>query len=112
MSSKNNQAVRTTLLVASATLAGLTIGVLFAPQAGQRTRRDVKKFGSRLADQAEALSEDLKDRVDDLTACVSSVSEQGIDKGKEIHKRVKSTLESSRDSIARQIQLMEKLVKG
>ncbi len=112
MSSKNNEVVRTTLLVASATLAGLTVGVLFAPQAGQRTRRDVMRFGSKLADQAEALSENLKDCVDDLTSCVSSVSEQGIGKGKEVHKRLKGTLESSRDSIARQIQLMDKLVKG
>ncbi len=112
MSRNKNESIRATLLVASATLAGLTIGVLFAPQAGQKTRRDVRRVGSNLAERVEEVSEDLRERVEELTSCAASLADQSMDKGKEIRKRLKGTLEASRDSITRQIHQLEKLVKG
>jgi gas vesicle protein len=63
-----------TLKVLGIVCAGAGIGaaaaLLYAPQSGQRTRRDLRKFGARQFDRVRDLGEDLTDYMGERMAPV------------------------------------------
>ncbi len=95
-------------------MAGAAVALLFAPQSGNKTRRAIQGAGEDLVDRAEALQEDLSERVAALVEDALVIAEKGLDKGKGITEKVQedllSTLQTSKDLIARQIERAQHLV--
>ena len=98
----------------AAGMAGAALALLFAPQSGKKTRRAIQKASQDLVDRAEALQEDLSERVAALVEDALVMAEQGLDKGKGITEKVQedlvSKLQTSKDMISRQIERAEHLV--
>jgi gas vesicle protein len=95
-------------------MAGATLALLFAPQSGKKTRRAIQQAGEDLVDRAEALQEDLSERVAALVEDALTIAEHGLDKGKGITEKAQedllSTLHTSKDLIAHQIERAQHLV--
>lgn len=72
-------------------LAGLAIGagvaLLYAPQSGEITRRDLAKRGRRAKVRAQEMAEDLRDRAEDTFDDARS--------------RVEDRIDSARDAVSR-----------
>lgn len=79
---------RDALLVLGGALIGAAVALLYAPQSGDRTRRQIARKFEDARHQAKEYSEELLDRVDDLKrevvkqvdAGVSTVSEKVSEK--------------------------------
>jgi gas vesicle protein len=52
-------ALKTLGIVGVGTGIGAAAALLFAPQSGRRTRRDLKRFGARQVDRVRDLGEDI-----------------------------------------------------
>lgn len=68
-------------------LAGLAIGaglaLLFAPQTGEETRRDLARRGRQVRDRAQELAGDLRDRAESGLSKARSRVEDGVDSARE-----------------------------
>ena len=70
-------------LVAGA-MVGAAIALLYAPQSGARTQRDLKKFARNTGDRLDDLQADIRDQVTDWVENVTEVVQTGIDQGKKL----------------------------
>ncbi len=68
-------------------LVGLTIGagvaLLFAPQSGEQTRRDIVRSGRRARVRARELAEDFRDRAEDTYHDARARVEDGLDSARD-----------------------------
>ncbi len=111
---KDETYIKTVLFFIGAGMAGAALALLFAPQSGKKTRRAIQGAGEDLVGRAEALQEDLSERVAALVEDALAIAEEGLDKGKgiteKVHDDLLSTLQTSKDLIARQIERAQHLV--
>lgn len=116
MAEKERDVLTITLLVLSAGLVGATIGLLFAPQSGKRTRRDLRRMGTRFANRADEFQRDLRDRVNDLIEDALASGQEGLERGREateqLRKELLHTLESGREVLSEQLDRVEALFSG
>ncbi|MCI0468671.1 MAG: YtxH domain-containing protein [Nitrospirae bacterium] len=96
--------------VGAAFLVGGTIGVvlalLYAPQSGRETRKDIAKTARRIRkDAAEAIDETIEavnDYVDRVKDMVSDIVERGVDLSSDAKKEILKALEHGQKAIERQ----------
>ncbi len=78
--------------VVLAVLAGLTagalVGVLFAPEKGSRTRKQIARKGDELKDKFEGMLEDINDKYETVMSDVQNL----VSKGKAVKDEVKLSL--------------------
>ena len=70
-------------LVAGA-MVGAAVALLYAPQSGARTQRDLKKFVRNTGDRLDDLQADIRDQVTDWVENVTDVIQNGMDQGKKL----------------------------
>ena len=73
-------------------LMGVGIGILFAPQSGKRTRKDIEKWGRKTKDLAWDLQENLKENTTDFIEDLSERARMNMKKGKELAEAKKNQL--------------------
>jgi len=66
MSDQGRQAAKVTALVAGGAVIGAGIGLLFAPQTGAETRRDVGRYAKKAQLQATRLSRTVQSGVKEV----------------------------------------------
>lgn len=89
---KNNAIVVGSLMLVAGGILGAGAALLFAPQSGKKTRRDLRKHLRRAQNEAEELVEDFSDKVSDLVEAMGDKTEAILDKGKEISADVKKDI--------------------
>jgi gas vesicle protein len=70
-------------LVAGA-VVGATIALLYAPQSGVRTKKDIKKFARKTVDRLDDFQEEIRDKVEDWVDEMTQVVTDGVDRGKKL----------------------------
>ena len=65
-------------------MVGAAVALLYAPQSGARTKRDLKKFVRNTGDRLDDLQADIRNQVTDWVENVSDVVQNGIDQGKKL----------------------------
>jgi gas vesicle protein len=89
-------------------ILGAGIALLFAPQSGRKTRRDMRRVGQRAVNKAEALRIELSQSVDDLAADISErIQEEygrGVDWTDKKVQDVRNTLDRGRDFISKELR--------
>ena len=88
---KDKEETRLIGTVIAALLIGAGLGVLFAPQSGRRTRKDIERLGRRTKDMIWNFQENLKENVNDLIEEITEVTRVRLEKGKEITEEKKKS---------------------
>lgn len=81
---ENNKKVAAALLLVAGGIIGAGAALLFAPQSGQRTRRELARYGKRVKAHADEALDNLTDRVTDLVESIGDKTEDILDRGKDV----------------------------
>ena len=96
-------------------LLGTGIGILFAPQSGRRTRKEIERLGRRTRDLAWDFQENLKENVNDFIEEVAEVTRDSLERGREItedkKEKILQIIESGEKVLSDQKARMEKLFR-
>jgi gas vesicle protein len=88
-------------------ILGAGIALIFAPQSGEKTRRQIRRFGQRAINKAAAVQSELRDSIDGLVDDVTDKLAEEIERGREWSesriKEVQRALESGRSYIREEI---------
>jgi len=81
MASKNEK-TNTLLALAVGTLFGAGVALLFAPQSGKKTRRDIRRFGENTYEKTQAIRKELCNSIDDFADDVWDRVQEDFDRGR------------------------------
>lgn len=65
-------------------MVGSAIALLYAPQSGIRTKKDLKKFARKTVDRLDDLQEDIRDQVGNWVDDMAEVVKDGVERGKKL----------------------------
>ena len=86
------------LMLVAGGIIGAGVALLFAPQSGKRTRRDIARFSRKVKDQAADAVEEFAESVHDMVDSVSDKAADLLDKGKDLaHSAKKDVLKAIED---------------
>jgi len=113
MSNRNGATVGAMMLVAGG-IIGAGVALLFAPQSGKRTRKDISRYAKKTRDKASDMVDDLTDSVSDLVDSVTEKTGDLIDQGRHLAKDAKkemlSSIEHGLDKLEKQRNKLVKMV--
>jgi gas vesicle protein len=70
----------TTALIAGA-LLGAGVALLFAPQSGRKTRRDIRQFAEKARNKAEAAQLELRHSIDNIVGDIAEKIQDRVNSG-------------------------------
>ncbi len=70
------------LLILAGGIVGAGVALLFAPQSGQRTRKDIVRYAKKTKIRADEAVDDLSASVSDLVDAIGDKTDDLLDKGK------------------------------
>lgn len=73
-------------------LAGATVALLLAPQTGDKTRRQIARYGKKAGGRAQEFVGEIAEAMDDVLGDVLKFSGNKIEKGKELTSRAHSEI--------------------
>jgi gas vesicle protein len=65
-------------------MVGTAITLLYAPQSGARTTRDIKKFARRTVNRLDDVQQDIRDQVAHLVDEVTEIVKDSVDRGQRL----------------------------
>ena len=65
-------------------MVGAAIALLYAPQSGIRTKKDIKKFARKTVDRLDDIQGDIRDQVTHWVDDMTEVVKDGVDRGKKL----------------------------
>ncbi len=95
---KVNEETRNVLWFVSGAMIGAGIALLFAPQSGRQTRRDIVRMGKTARNKAEEMRLQLRHSLIELADDISDKVQQQIDRGKELSDRAVEQVQGAVDA--------------
>lgn len=96
------------IMLVAGGLIGAGLGLLFAPQTGKKTRRQLGRYGRKVRTEAEAMVRDsadaVRDAMENLAERTGDLADRGGEVAEEWRKHLMDTLENGQKSIDRQRQ--------
>ena len=87
-------------------ILGAGLALIFAPQSGKKTRKDISRFTRRVRDDVEDKAESIVAAIVDLTDKIGDKISEAASRGKELEEDVKNSLlkavEKSQKAIEKQ----------
>ena len=65
-------------------MVGAAVALLYAPQSGVRTTKDIKKFARKTVGRFDDLQEEIREQVAGWVDDLSQVVKDGVDRGKKL----------------------------
>jgi gas vesicle protein len=84
MENNDKKLAAAALMLVAGGIIGAGLALLYAPQSGQRTRRDICRSAKRVKSRADETVEDLKDTISDLVESIGVKTEDLVEKGKDV----------------------------
>jgi gas vesicle protein len=84
MEDRDNKIAAAALLILAGGIVGAGVALLFAPQTGQRTRKDILRYAKKSKIRAGEAVDDLAATVSDLVDTIGDKTEDLLDKGKDV----------------------------
>jgi len=84
MEIKDNKIAAAALLLVGGGIIGAGIALLFAPQSGERTRRDISRYAKRVKRQADDVVEDLSVSISDMVDTIGEKTDDLVESGREV----------------------------
>src|SRR5512135_2291860 len=102
MEDRNNNAMVGALMLVAGGIIGAGVALLFAPQSGKRTRKDIVRFAKKTKHKAEDLVDDFADSLANMVEAVGDKAADLLDEGKDMaHDAKKEVLRAIEDGQAR-----------
>jgi len=89
--SRNSAVVGSIMLVAGG-LLGAAAALLFAPQSGRQTRRDIARYSRKVSRQTEDIVDDFAGNVHGMVEAIGERAEDILDRGKDLAHEAKVEL--------------------
>ncbi|HPX60363.1 MAG TPA: YtxH domain-containing protein [Deltaproteobacteria bacterium] len=84
MNRRDDKIAAAALLMVAGGIIGASLALLFAPQSGERTRRDISRGARKIRQKADETVDELSDNIVDLVDSLEDKAEELLDKGKEL----------------------------
>lgn len=82
MEDRDKKVAAAALLILAGGIVGAGLGLLFAPQSGQRTRKDIERYARKTKNRAGEAVDDLSATVSDLVEALGDKTDDLLEKGK------------------------------
>jgi gas vesicle protein len=79
----------TIMLTLFGAFVGASVALLFAPQTGEKTRRQLKKYGKKAGSRAQRFVGDIAESMDSALGDILDYSQDGLEKGKKLSDRAR-----------------------
>lgn len=114
MSDKNNNAMVGALMLVAGGIIGAGVALLFAPQSGERTRRDITRYAKKTKHKVEDVVDELTDSISDMADTVGDKVADIVDRGKDLAYDAKrglvKAIEEGQEKLEKQRVKLTKLV--
>jgi gas vesicle protein len=87
-----NSAVVGSIMLVAGGLLGAAAALLFAPQSGRQTRRDIARYSRKVSRQAEDIVDDFAGNVHGMVETIGERAEEILDRGKDLAHEAKVEL--------------------
>ncbi|KAB0669546.1 YtxH domain-containing protein [Oryzomonas sagensis] len=84
MEERDKKVAAAALLMVAGGIVGAGLALLWAPQSGQRTRRDISRYARRAKTRADEAVEDLTTNINDLVETIGEKTDELVEKGKDV----------------------------
>ena len=82
MDDKNKTVTAAALLILAGGIVGAGVALLFAPQSGQRTRKDIAKYAKKTKNRAGEAVDDISSNISNLVETLGDKTDDLLEKGK------------------------------
>lgn len=82
----------TSMLMVLGALAGASVALLFAPQTGKKTRRELGKYGKKVGSRAQKFVGEIGESMDDVLGDILEYGQEGLEKGKHLSDRARGEI--------------------
>jgi len=84
MEDKDKKVAAAALLIFAGGVIGAGLALLFAPQSGTRTRKDIVRYSKKVRNRADEVVDDLASNVNNLVETIGDKTEELVEKGKDV----------------------------
>lgn len=114
MADNNNRAIAGALMLVAGGIIGAGVALLFAPQSGEKTRKDITRYARKARRKAGDVVDDFSDSISDMVDVVSDKATDILEKGKDMAYEAKKDLlkaiEEGQTKLEKQRSKLEKLI--
>jgi gas vesicle protein len=114
MENKDNNALVGALMLVAGGIIGAGVALLFAPQSGKKTRRDISRYSKKVRRQTEDVIDEFSGNVQGMVEAVGEKAEDILDKGKDLAYEAKKDLlraiEEGQAKLEKQRSRLSKLI--
>ena len=114
MEDKNNAAFVGALMLVAGGIIGAGVALLYAPQSGKKTRRDIVRYTGKVRRRAENAIDEFSGSVHDMVENVGEKAEEILDKGRDLAYDAKreliSVIEEGQQKLEKQKSRLAKLI--
>ena len=101
----------TAVALITGALLGAGVALLFAPQSGRKTRRDIRQFAEKVGNKAEAARLELQHSIDNIIDDIEGKLQEGLARGMDWTDSkivdLRQALDAARKSISREIEKIQ-----
>ena len=114
MSDRNDHVMMGTLLMIAGAILGAGAALMFAPQSGRKTRRDISRYARKTGKVVEGVAGEVAGSVAGLVDAVEETAEEFLEKGKDLSREsrevVLDALNEGQQRLGRQRDRLAKLL--
>ncbi len=114
MEDRSNGAMVGALMLVAGGIVGAGAALLFAPQSGKKTRRDISRYAKKARRKAEGVVDDFSAQVTDMVETVGDKAEEILEKGADMAYEAKKDLlkaiERGQDKLEKQRGRLAKMI--
>jgi gas vesicle protein len=86
-------------------VVGAAVALLYTPQSGARTRRDIKKVARKTADRLDDLQDGIRSQAADLVGNMTEIVKGGVEKASRGFENAKEYVEDGKSRLGRLIKI-------
>ena len=114
MANDDNKVAAGALMLVAGGIIGAGLALLFAPQSGRKTRKDIVRYAKKAKHRAEDVIDDFSDSISDMVDAVGEKAADILDKGKDLAHDAKRDLlkaiEEGQSRLERQKAKISKMI--
>ncbi len=84
MEERDKKVAAAALLIFAGGVIGAGLALLFAPQSGSRTRKDILRYSKKVRNRADEVVDDLASNVNNMVETIGEKTDELVEKGRDV----------------------------